>query len=422
MSPHRASPVWHPFTQHALQPDMIEIARSEDAWLETKDGRRILDAISSWWVVTHGHRHPRIIAALKEETERLDQVIFAGFTHAPAERLARGLLTIAPPGLSHFFFSDSGSTSVEVALKMALGYWRNTGEPRHRILALEHAYHGDTIGAMSVGARGLFNAPYEPLLFEVGRIPFPHSGHEQDSIDVLEAVCAEGDVAALILEPLILGAGGMLIYSARVLAEMKRVCARHGVLLIADEVMTGWGRTGTLLGCEQAGVAPDILCLAKGLTGGALPLAVTLCSGPIFTAHLSPDRTKTFFHSSSYTANPIACAAALANLDVWESEPVSARIAALGAAQAEHIAPFRKDARFKNAHRLGTITALDLDVPDDGYLAGIGPKLYSLFLERGVLLRPLGNTIYVMPPYCVTEDELDRVYAAIGAAADAVGG
>jgi adenosylmethionine---8-amino-7-oxononanoate aminotransferase len=422
MSARPASPVWHPFTQHALQPDMIAVARSEGAWLETPDGRRILDAIASWWVVTHGHRHPHIIAAIKDQTDSLDQVIFAGFTHVPAERLARGLLAIAPPGLSHVFFSDSGSTSVEVGLKMALGYWSNIGEPRHRILALEHAYHGDTIGGMSVGARGLFNAPYEPLLFEVGRIPFPTEGHAQDAIDVLEVVCAEGDVAALIVEPLILGAGGMLIYSADALSEMKRVCERYGVLVIADEVMTGWGRTGTLFACEQAGIAPDILCLAKGLTGGSLPLAVTLCSAPIFEAHLSPDRTRTFFHSSSYTANPIACAAAVANLEVWEREPVTERIAALCKRQAEHLAPFQADARFKHVRQLGTITALDLDVPDGGYLAGIWPKLYSLFLERGVLLRPLGNTIYVMPPYCITSEELDLVYAAIDAAADAVGG
>jgi adenosylmethionine-8-amino-7-oxononanoate aminotransferase len=422
MSARRASPVWHPFTQHALQPEMLEVARSEGAWLETPDRRRILDAISSWWVVTHGHRHPHIVAAIKEQADRLDQVVFAGFTHAPAERLARGLMAIAPPGLAHAFFSDSGSTSVEVALKMALGYWRNIGEPRHHILALEHAYHGDTVGGMSVGARGLFNAPYEPLLFEVGRIPFPAEGHEKDAIDVLEAVCAEGDVAALILEPLILGAGGMLIYSADVLSEMKRVCERYSVLLIADEVMTGWGRTGTLLACEQAGVAPDILCLAKGLTGGSLPLAVTLCTAPIFEAHLSPDRTRTFFHSSSYTANPIACAAALANLEVWENEPVSARITALSARQAERLEPFQDDTRFQNVRRLGTIAALDLDVRDVGYLAEVGPRLYSHCLQRGVLLRPLGNTIYVMPPYCVTEDELDLAYDAIRAAADAVGG
>jgi len=421
MTARKPSPVWHPFTQHALQPEMIEIARGEGAWLETPDGRRILDAVSSWWVVTHGHRHPRIIAAIKEQADRLDQVIFAGFTHAPAERLARGLLKIATPGLAHVFFSDSGSTSVEVALKMALGYWRNVDAPRTRILALEHGYHGDTVGGMSVGARGIFNAPYEPLLFDVGRIPFPAPGHEQDAIDVLDSVCAEGDVAALILEPLILGAGGMLIYAADVLAEMKRVCERHGVLLIADEVMTGWGRTGTLLACEQADVAPDIVCLAKGLTGGALPLAVTLCTPQIYEAHLSTDRAKTFFHSSSYTANPLACAAALANLEVWEEEPVLERIAKLSQAQAERLEPFAGDSRFTNVRRLGTIAALDLAVGSGGYLAEVGPRLYRFFIERGILLRPLGNTIYVMPPYCTTPEDLDAIYDAIGAAADVLG-
>jgi adenosylmethionine---8-amino-7-oxononanoate aminotransferase len=422
MSERPPSPIWHPFTQHALQPEMIEIARAEGAWLETPEGRRILDAISSWWVITHGHCQPRIFAALEAQATTLDQVIFAGFTHAPAEHLARGLLDIAPGGLEHVFFSDSGSTSVEVALKMALGYWRHRDEPRHRIVALEHGYHGDTIGAMSVGARGVFNAPYEPLLFDVGRIPFPAEGHEQDAVDVLEAVCAEGDVAALIVEPLILGAGGMLIYSARVLAEMKRVCERHGVLFIADEVMTGWGRTGTLFACEQAGVAPDILCLAKGLTGGALPLAATLCTRGIFEAHLSPDRTKTFFHSSSYTANPSACAAAVANLDIWRRDPVRERISTLAERQAQCLARFASDKRFGNVRRVGTITALDLDVGSGGYLAEVGPKLYTQFLERGVLLRPLGNTIYVMPPYCVTAHELDLVYSAIDTVADSVGG
>jgi adenosylmethionine---8-amino-7-oxononanoate aminotransferase len=420
MTARDASPVWHPFTQHALQPSSVEIVAAEGAWLKTADGRRILDAISSWWVTTHGHRHPHIVAAIKAEADRLDQVIFAGFTHAPAERLARGLVAIAPPGLEHVFYSDSGSTSVEVALKMALGYWHNVGESRQRILALEHGYHGDTIGGMSVGARGVFNAPYAPLLFEVTRLPFPAAGREQATLDALEAACREGGVAALIVEPLILGAGGMLIYSAAALADMKRTCERHGVLFIADEVMTGWGRTGTLFACEQAGISPDILCVAKGITGGALPLAATLCTPRIFEAHLSSDRTKTFFHSSSYTANPLACAAAVANLEVWAREPAVDRVAALAAGQAQRLAAFAHDRRFKNVRRLGTIAALDLDVRDAGYLADVGPRLYQFFLERGVLLRPLGNTIYVMPPYCTADIELDLVYDAIRAAADAL--
>jgi adenosylmethionine-8-amino-7-oxononanoate aminotransferase len=412
------SPVWHPFTQHAVQPEAVMISKGEGAWLEAADGRRIFDAISSWWVVTHGHRHPHIVQAIKDQADWLDQVIFAGFTHEPAEKLARHLISITPSELEYVFFSDSGSTSVEVALKMALGFWRHHGSRRTRILALEGAYHGDTIGGMSVGERGVFNAPYDPLLFDVERIPFPAAGREQETLDALDAACMRGDVAALIVEPLVLGAGGMLIYPPQVLAGMKRVCAAHDVLLIADEVMTGWGRTGTLFACEQADIAPDIACYSKGLTGGSLPLAVTLCRADIFDAHYSEDRSRTFFHSSSYTANPIACAAALANLEIWQREPVMERIGAIAALHQERLAGFRDDGRFTNVRQIGTIAALDIAAKDAGYLADIGPRLYRGFLARGLLVRPLGNTIYIMPPYCSTASDLDLVYDAIDELAD----
>lgn len=407
------SPVWHPFTQHAVQPEATLISKGEGAWLEAADGRRIFDAISSWWVVTHGHRHPHIVQAIKDQIDRLDQVIFAGFTHEPAEKLARHLVAITPPELEYVFFSDSGSTSVEVALKMALGFWRNRGANRARILALEGAYHGDTIGGMSVGERGVFNAPYDPLLFDVERIPFPSAGREEATLDALKATCRRGDVAALIVEPLVLGAGGMLIYPPAVLAEMKRICEAHDVLFIADEVMTGWGRTGTLFACEQAGIAPDIACYSKGLTGGSVPLAVTLCRADIFDAHYSADRSKTFFHSSSYTANPVACAAALANLEVWQREPVMERMGSIAALHQDRLARFRDDRRFTGVRQIGTIAALDIVARDAGYLADIGPRLYKGFLGRGLLVRPLGNTIYIMPPYCSTADDLDLVYDAI---------
>ncbi|MFH3479311.1 adenosylmethionine--8-amino-7-oxononanoate transaminase [Xanthobacter variabilis] len=406
------SPIWHPFTQHALQPVMTPIARSEGAYLYTPEGSRILDAISSWWVVTHGHRHPAIVEAVKAQVDTLDQIIFAGFTHAPAEGLARELVALAPEGLSRVFYSDSGSTAVEVALKMALGYWRNMGIDRSSIVVMEGGYHGDTIGTMSVGERGVFNSAYEPLLFDVKRVPFPHAGREEETLKALSALCAEGP-AAFIVEPLVLGAGGMLIYPPEVLAAMKDICEAHGVLFIADEVMTGWGRTGTLFACTQAGISPDIMCLSKGITGGLVPLAATLCREDIFTAHYSMDRSRTFFHSSSYTANPIACAAALANVGVWRNEPVAKRVATLATWQGAFIEPFRHDVRFENVRRCGTITALDLKVGDAGYLAQVAPRLMAYFLERGLLLRPLGNTIYVMPPYCVTRDELGEIYAAI---------
>jgi adenosylmethionine-8-amino-7-oxononanoate aminotransferase len=413
------SPIWHPFAQHALTPDFPLVTRGEGAWLHTENGK-LLDAISSWWVITHGHRHPRIVDAIKRQADKLDQVIFANFTHQPAEDLAHGLLEFVPDSLAHVFFSDSGSTSVEVALKMALGFWRHQPKPRSKIIALEHAYHGDTVGTMSAGARGVYNAPYEPLLFDVVRLPFPSkNGSGARGCDTLAALeDAAKDAAALIVEPLICGGGGMLMYDAEILRKMKKICERHGTLFIADEVMTGFGRTGTFLACDQAGIAPDILCLSKGITGGSLPLAVTLCTAAIFEAHYSSDRSRTFFHSSSFTANPIACAAARANLDVWKSEQVADRIAALGNLQEERLAPFRNDTRFENIRRLGTIAALDLKVPDPGYLADITPRLTAFFHQREVLLRPLGNTIYVMPPYCVTAAELDLVYDAIGQAAE----
>ncbi|QHO79421.1 adenosylmethionine--8-amino-7-oxononanoate transaminase [Bradyrhizobium sp. CCBAU 051011] len=414
------SPIWHPFTQHALQDEMIKIVRGDGAYLHTADGRRIIDAISSWWVVTHGHCHPHIVRAIQKQAGKLNQMIFAGYTHDPAEEVAALLLKLAPRGLDHVFFSDSGSASVEVALKMALGYWHNIGKQRIRIVVMQHSYHGDTVGAMSVGARSVFNAAYGPLLFEVTSIPFPAAGREQVTLDALESVCRNEIPAAFIVEPLILGAGGMLMYPAWVLKEMKRICEASEVLFIADEVMTGWGRTGTLFACEQANVTPDIACYSKGLTGGALPLAVTLCRADIFQAHYSKDRTRTFFHSSSYTANPVACAAAKANLDLWQSQEYRQRVASVATMQEQAVEPFRTDPRFANVRRAGTITALDLQTSDAGYLASIGPKLQAFFKDRNLLLRPLGNTIYVMPPYCVTATDLDQIYAAIRDSADAL--
>jgi adenosylmethionine-8-amino-7-oxononanoate aminotransferase len=409
------SPVWHPFTQHGLEEPIPLVMRGEGAALFTDDGRRIVDAISSWWVTTHGHCHPRIMAAIRAQAEKLDQIIFAGWTHEPAETLAAGLIAMMPAPLAHVFYSDSGSTSVEVALKMALGFWLNRGEPRHRILTLEHGYHGDTIGGMSVGARGVYNQAYAPLLFDVGTLPFP-VGESQNTLDALEAACRDKP-AALIVEPLVLGAGGMLFYEASVLTGMRAICQRHGVLFIADEVMTGWGRTGTLLACEQADIVPDILCLSKGLTGGSVPLAVTMATSEIFEAHWSTDKARMFFHSSSYTANPLACAAAAANLEVWRDEPVRERIATLAARQAERVARLEG---VRDARTLGTIAACEIG-GNDGYLAGIGPALAAHFRDKNLLVRPMGNTVYVMPPYCIDEADLDAVYAAIGEAADRFG-
>lgn len=407
------SPVWHPFHQHGLGEPIPLVTHAEGAAIYTADGRRIIDAISSWWVTTHGHCHRRIMAAIRAQTEQLDQLIFAGWTHQPAEDLAAELVRIMPRPLDYVFFSDSGSTSVEVALKMALGYFANRGEPRHRILVLEHSYHGDTIGGMSVGARGVFNRAYAPLLFDVETIPFPAEGAEQATLDALDRACAKADAAAFIVEPLILGAGGMLIYSAKILGQMRAICESHGVLFIADEVMTAWGRTGSLLACTQANIVPDILCLSKGLTGGSLPLAVTMATPAIFAAHYSTDRTLQFFHSSSYTANPIACAAANANLAIWREEPVMERISELTKRQAAGLERLSAHPAIINPRQLGTIIAVDVKANEDGYLSELGPRLKPAFTSKDILLRPLGNTVYVMPPYCIDESDLAQIHDAI---------
>ncbi|BAK68189.1 adenosylmethionine-8-amino-7-oxononanoate aminotransferase [Sphingobium sp. SYK-6] len=417
------SPVWHPFTQHGLGEAIPHVVAAQGAWLECADGTRLLDGIASWWVITHGHCEPRIAAAIAAQAAQLDQVIFAGYTHPQAEALAQSLVALAPAGLDHVFFSDSGSTAVEVALKMALGHWHNRGEARHRILVMEHSYHGDTIGAMSVGARGIFNRAYEPLLFDVATVPFPTEDAGQACLDRLEALCAgQEKPAAFIVEPLVLGAGGMLIYSADMLRAMREICAQHDVLFIADEVMTGWGRAGTLFACDQAGISPDILCLAKGMTGGAVPLAATMASEAIFDSHCSPDRARMFFHSSSFTANAICCAAANANVEIWRGEDIPGRIAALGAALDEGLASLAGMRGLGNARRIGGIAAIDLDVSDGGYLSDVAPALRAHALAQGLLLRPLGNTIYLMPPYCTTRAEIMRAFAVIGQAIEALPG
>ena len=398
--------VWHPYTRATARPP-LPIARASGAYLHTSDGRAILDAISSWWVTLHGHAHPTIAAAIARQAAELEQVIFAGCTHEPAVRLAERLTRIAPAGLERVFYSDDGSTAVEVALKMALQYWRIAGEDRDLIVALEHAYHGDTVGAMSVSARGVFTAPFGPMMFDIARIPDPSSG---DALAVLDAVLERDGArcAAIILEPMLLGAGGMRMYGARDLAELAGRARDAGLLVIADEVLTGFGRTGPLFACEHAALSPDLLCVSKGLTGGFLPLGATLASQRIWSAYDGRSPFGTLYHGHSYTANPIACAAALASLELLDGE-CAARRESIGEAHRRGLARLSTHPRVRAPRTLGTVAAFDL-AGNEGYLSEAAAGLPAFALERGLLVRPLGNVVYLLPPYCITERELDGAY------------
>mgnify|MGYP002778013819 CR=1 FL=1 len=411
--------VWHPYTQHWQAPAPVEIVRARGSWLHPAAGAPILDAISSWWVTLHGHAEPAIVDAIARQAGELEQVIFAGFTHAPAARLAAELVRVLPPGLDRVFFSDDGSTAVEAGLKLALQWWHNRGEPRRLVLALERAYHGDTFGAMSVGARGVFSAPFDAHLFEVAHLPDP-SVDPAATLRAFDALVDRrgGEVAALVVEPLVLGAGGMRMWGADTLAALARRCRSAGILLVADEVMTGFGRTGPLFACAHAGVTPDVVCLSKGITGGFLPLGATVTTERLFEGFLAEDRRRTLFHGHSYTANPIACAAALASLALLEDPACTAARARIERAHRRHLDRLAGHPLVRDPRLLGTVAALDLVDPEAGraaagYLAPAGRALAAYALEQRVLLRPLGDACYLLPPYCTTDDELALAYAVI---------
>lgn len=407
---HDAAHVWHPYTQHHRAPLPMVIASARGSWLYDVRGEPLLDAISSWWVTTHGHCHPEIVGAIAEQAARLDQVIFAGFTHEPAAALAAELVGRLPRGLSRVFFSDDGSTAVEVAIKLSVQSFANRGESRRLIAALDHAYHGDTFGAMAAGARGVFTRMYEPLLFEVARLPDPSEANTLEALDRLISERGK-ELAAVIVEPLLIGAGGMRVWSEEVLQGIRERTAVAGIHLIADEVLTGFGRTGPLFACDRADIRPDLLCMSKGLTGGHLPLGATAASEEIFDAFSSTDRTRTFFHGHSFTANPIACAAALASLELFDDESESERVR-IEVAHAQHLSAIRGVKGVKAVRQIGTVAAMELEA-EPGYLSEIGRELAAFALSQRVLLRPLGNVVYCLPPYCTTNRELDAVYAVI---------
>jgi adenosylmethionine---8-amino-7-oxononanoate aminotransferase len=402
-----AACLWHPYTPHGAEDPPLAVVGAAGARLRLADGRELLDGISSWWACVHGHGHPTLVEAMVRQAHALDHVLFAGATHEPAVALAERLLSVAPPGLARVFYSDDGSTAVEVALKMAYQTWVLRGEPQRRVfVALEGGYHGDTFGAMAVGDPVPFFLAYAPLLFEVRRVPA-----RADAL--VSAVEELGDqAAAVIIEPLLQAAGGMRVHGPELLRAAREVCDRAGLLLIADEVMTGFGRTGTLFACTQAGISPDLLCLAKGLTNGMLPLAATLTTEALFQVFRGPDRARFFPHGHTMTANPVACAVALASLGLCLDEDVPARFERIGRRIHSLLTDLPGRSSVKDLRRLGGVVALDLlPSPGDrpGYLGTLSPRLRRAAIQRGVLLRPLGNVLYAMPPACATDPECDAV-------------
>ncbi len=397
--------LWHPYTQEKIAPPPVGIVRGRGVWLEIEDGRKILDGISSWWVNIHGHAHPFLNEALARQANEIGHAMFAGFTHEPAVELAEKLVAILPENLTRVFYSDNGSTAVEVALKMAYQFWQNRGESRKTFVALRGAYHGDTFGAMAASDASAFTRPFAPLLFDVLR-----AGNAED----IERIFREnaGEIAAVIVEPMLQGAGGMIMWTSEFVARVRRLCDEFDVLFIADEVLTGFGRTGKMFACEHAAVSPDIICLSKALTAGYLPLGATVATEEIYAAFLSDDRAKTFFHGHSFTANPLACAVASASLDLFESENCLEKIALINRKFNERLPKLIDLTCVADVRIIGAVGAIEIDA-GDGYFANVGQTLYQEFLRRGILLRPLGNVLYFMPPYVIEEREIDWVLGEI---------
>ncbi len=402
--------IWHPFTQHALEKNRIAISHGKDTILYDINGKAYIDAVSSWWVNIYGHANPTISNAIKLQVDKLEQVIFAGFTHEPACLLSDNLLKILPPNFSKVFFSDNGSTSVEVALKMAIQFWHNQGYEKSKIIAFKNAYHGDTFGAMAVGKSDFFSA-FDDLLFDVIQIDIPLSNNFESLKNEFQSLVETQDVACFIFEPLVQGSGGMQMYDAIFLDELIKIARTNDVICIADEVMTGFGRTGERFAIDYLENKPNIICLSKGITGGFMPLSVTVCEKEIYDAFYSSDKLKTLFHGHSYTANLLGCAAANASVKLLEE--YYPKIKQLSVWQKEKVQELVVLPNVKNTRTLGTIAAFEIESTSTSYFSNVKDVVYQRFLDNGILLRPLGNTIYIMPPYCITINELNEIYKVI---------
>lgn len=406
--------IWHPFTQIKTAPLPVPIVRGDGSCLFDTDGNKYIDAMSSWWVTVHGHSHPYLAKKISEQLQTLEHAIFSGFTHEPAVQLAERLLKRLPDNQSKIFYSDNGSTAVEVGLKMAFQYWSNKNNIKTKVVAFENAYHGDTFGGMSVGARNAFNLPFSKLLFNVIHIPVPVKGKEQLCVDALKKAIAGNDVAAFIFEPLIQGAGGMVMYSAETLDTLIHLCKEKEVITIADEVMTGFGRTGKFFANDHLKQKADIICLSKGLTGGVMPLGVTSCAKFIYDAFISDDKMKTFFHGHSYTANPTACSAALASMDLFDEGNPFKQIERITKKHERFLNKIKTHSALTDARQLGTIIAFEIKTKEEtGYLNALAENISTYFIQKKIILRPLGNIVYILPPYCISDDELDLIYSNI---------
>jgi adenosylmethionine-8-amino-7-oxononanoate aminotransferase len=404
--------LWHPLTQHGLEPDHLPIVRAEGSCLFDDQGKAYVDGISSWYTCMYGHCNPKITSRVKQQLDRLDQVVFSGFTHPQAIELSEKLVSILPGDLSKVFFSDNGSTSVDVAIKMALQFHFNRGKPRRRIVALENAFHGDTFGAMSVSGLSVYNGPFEDFLLEINRIPVPHDENIEEVKNQLESFLREGEVAAFIFEPLVQGAAAMHMYQAKHLDELMRMVREYGALNIADEVMTGFGKTGKNFASEYLESAPDIICLSKSLTAGIAPMALTCSTDAVFKAFYDPLISKGFFHGHTYSANPLACAAAVAGMDLLQSDEIQDSIQRIHERHKRFGEQVKEHPRVSRTRLLGVIFALDIEVEAERY-GNLRDRLYRFFMDQGVFLRPLGNTVYLLPPFTITDQELSKVYKAV---------
>ncbi len=404
--------LWHPLTQHKTHGQMLGITKAEGAVLTDEDGREYIDAIASWYTAMYGHCHPKITGAVTDQMHKLDQVVFSGFTHEPAIALSEALIAVLPYNQEKLFFSDNGSTATEIGIKMALQYFHNLGEKRSVMLAFEEGFHGDTFGAMSVSGLSAYNGPFEEHFIQVERIPVPDEDTIEEVLQHLEKRLEKKDVAGFIYEPLVQGAAAMKMHRPEHLCRILRLMKMFGVITIADEVMTGFGKTGTLFASDQLTIKPDIICLSKALTAGLLPMAITSCSRKIYDAFYDDALHKGFFHGHTYTANPLACRAALAALELLLSGEMQENINRIIRRHKEFDKRIKEHPRVASTRQTGVIYALDLAVQTSRY-GSLRDRLYSYFMEQGVFLRPLGNTIYLLPPYVISDAQLDRVYDVV---------